>query len=507
MTKANGNYQSFSVVDGGHMSPLSEMPGVMPTANSDIASSQIVEVDGVVLADGRILDLVRSQSPDGLAFLVWNDGEFTVENRVTDQDRVYAPPKLPRGLAAAVRLPSGLGPYLPARQLMAEIAAHAQVYLGLPEDEGFLIAAFALSTFFPDVLPLAVYLIICGPPGGKKTTLLRFLHCVTRRALHAGEATRASLYKVSDQIAPTWLLDEADEDRTKTSRELMRVLRNGNRPGADTLVNGQLYRTYGPKVICGRRGPEDTALTSRAIRITVTPGSEALPLLDLDAERRIAEDMQPKLERFRLERYRDVRMPELPGASSFTPRMREIARVLAAPFLGDANLTDRLLRCLKPQDEAARIDRYGEPEWVVAAALFRVSHESGNRMFIGNLGLNVNCMLRETGETYHLSDKAVGKIARESLGVTTKRIGLGYYLELTLFVRRQIHQLARNMGLTKADILNSHAAGAGYGGHPCALCTEFGLNTLPDGRQLRYVEAPRPVRRREPLFGPEEKRL
>jgi hypothetical protein len=91
--------------------------------------------------------------------------------------------------------------------------------------------------------------------------------------------------------------------------------------------------------------------------------------------------------------------------------------------------------------------------------------------------------------------------------VTTKRIGLGYYLELTLFVRRQIHQLARNMGLTKADILNSHAAEAGYGGRPCALCTEFGLNTLPDGRELRYVEAPRPVRRREPLFGPEEKRL
>ena len=67
--------------------------------------------------------------------------------------------------------------------------------------------------------------------------------------------------------------------------------------------------------------------------------------------------------------YRGVRMPEPPGSSSFTPRTREIARVLAGPFLGDVNLTGRLLHCLKPQNEAARIDRYGEPEWV---ALYRL---------------------------------------------------------------------------------------------------------------------------------------
>jgi hypothetical protein len=48
--------------------------------------------------------------------------------------------------------------------------------------------------------------------------------------------------------------------------------------------------------------------------------AEILPLLDEAAEQMIAADMQPKLERFRLEHYHQVRVPELPGSSAFTPR-------------------------------------------------------------------------------------------------------------------------------------------------------------------------------------------
>ena len=48
--------------------------------------------------------------------------------------------------------------------------------------------------------------------------------------------------------------------------------------------------------------------------------------------------------------------------------------------------------------------------------------------------------------------------------------------------KRQIHELAGDMGLTRADILEPDTVRAGYAGPPCPLCTEFGLLTLADGR-------------------------
>jgi len=108
-------------------------------------------------------------------------------------------------------------------------------------------------------------------------------------------------------------------------------------------------------------------------------------------------------------------------------------------------------------------------------------------VFIGNLTVEVGRILAELCEK-QLTAHMVGRIARKSLGTETKKVGRGYYLQLTGVRRRQIHQLARNLGLTKADIT---AAGAVYSGPPCSLCAEFGLNVRPDGSELKPITLPR----------------
>jgi hypothetical protein len=282
------------------------------------------------------------------------------------------------------------------------------------------------------------------------------------------------------------LLDEADFSSDRPSREILRILRNGNCPGADTYVGRQRYRTFGPKVICSRVPLDDAALSSRAIQMTMLPTLKDLPLLDRQTEEKIARELQPKLLRFRLEHYEDVRIAEPLEMAGSSPRLRELARTLAAPISTDPEMVARLLALMRTQDDRARIDRYHEPEWAVMAALFDLCHSS-HRVFIGNLAVRVDRILAEMGEE-PLSAKKVGQIARASLGVRTVKIGRGYYLPLKLTCKRQIHQLAHRMGLTKADILDANTVDTGYGGFPCQLCSEFGLNTRPDFEaQLAWV--------------------
>lgn len=493
MPKANGHYQSFSSPDSSVVPP-GRKPRLQPYRRAVPSSwRRIVEVtDSVCLPDGRILDLVTTPGPrTELTLVAWRGGEFTHARQLESGGVVYVPPELPKGLKRAVQLPAGIGPLLTARELLGEIQDLIETYLDVSDDDAFRISVFVLSTFFCDRLSFAPYLVICGPPGSGKTRLERLLWCVTRRAVHVGGMTPASLYRLTDLLCPTVLIDEADFIGDKPNRDLLRILRNGNSPGADFHIAGNLYRTFGPKVICSRQPLEDAALSSRAIHITMMPSRNDYPPLDQHAQARIARELQPKLERFRLEHYGDVSIPENLKLSRTTPRGRELARSLAAPISSDPELVERLETLMRIEDEHARVDHYRQPEWAVMSALLECSHGPSTREFIGNLAARVTEVLAHMGEA-PLAPRRVGQIVRTSLGLETKKVGRGYYVSLPPSRKRDIHLKARRMGICKADILDSMAVEDGYGGRPCELCSEFGLNTRPDGSELRCV-APLPI--------------
>jgi hypothetical protein len=89
--------------------------------------------------------------------------------------------------------------------------------------------------------------------------------------------------------------------------------------------------------------------------------------------------------------------------------------------------------------------------------------------------------------------RADGETLR-SLGFSTEKLGnQGRGLRLTQSVRCQIHQLTRDMGLRRSDILMYTTVDAGYGGPPCVLCEEYGLMICEDGKRLRCIPLKRPV--------------
>ena len=74
---------------------------------------------------------------------------------------------------------------------------------------------------------------------------------------------------------------------------------------------GQLVDSFGVKVLCSRQPTSDTALSSRALHISMVPTLKNLQALDEETVERIANDFQPRLS--------DVSPSALPRISSRAP--------------------------------------------------------------------------------------------------------------------------------------------------------------------------------------------
>src|SRR2546427_1254963 len=343
------------------------------TQQRETATAVTRETEFSVLPDGRIVDLIRKISqPTKLEFLVWQDGNTQLRSHIEHDGELLVPPKIDPVAVSALRLPTTAKPCPAIGALFMLVMDCIEKYVDIATEYSFLVATFILTTWFADRLPVVPYLSVCGPPESGKTTLLRLLHCLCRRAIHASDITPSSLYRLAAQLRPTFLIDEADFGRDRTSRDFQRLLRGGNRQGSRVLSNGRAFENFGPKVIASRVPLEDAALVSRTIHIVMTPSDRDLPWLDLDAEDKLADALQPMLQMFRLLHYERIAASHYPGFLKFPPRLRDSARALAAPMLGNEELQERLAGALESQIHSMRFDRFAEPEWIVMVALYGV---------------------------------------------------------------------------------------------------------------------------------------
>ncbi|MBZ5574636.1 MAG: hypothetical protein LAO09_22500 [Acidobacteriia bacterium] len=441
--------------------------------------------------DGTIADLVRNpalfQRP---AFVIWKDGTARIQECFRYGGHDFIPLKIEPSLFAAIQLPSGVEKCGDAPALLSEIRHYVAQYVEIEPQYLRLVANFVLSTWFADCCEIAPYLWVIGPSSAGKTTLLRILHALCRRAVLASDVTPAALYEVPSVIMPTLLLDEFEV--TGKGRDLLRFLRSGSTQGGQVIRRAKISPTFCAKVIVSTQQPSDGALASRAIFIPMLPTSRELPRLDRIAQENVSHYFQPRLLAYRLEHYSVVESRSRPRVPGFTPRISDIASALAAPFLGNPHLEAQLCQDLGVQDKEAQLARHGEPEWAVATAIYHECHRGGT-ITVGDLAFTVNDGLAESGETYKLSPRAVGDVLR-SLGLATEKLGnQGRGFRLTSALRHRVHQLARDLRIKRSDILPYITVDAGYAGPSCYLCEEFGLMVRDDGTKLRSVN---PYKRR-----------
>ncbi len=375
-------------------------------------------------------------------------------------------------------------------ELFREIISALSVFVKIQPEKLRIAAAIALASWFPDCFEAAPYLWITGPLGSGKTKLLKFLWCICRRGLLVGDVRAGSVYQLLDAWKPTLLVDELELESSGTNAELLRLLRSGSVPGTPTVRNGKRFSTYGIKIFSSRQPLGDAALSSRGLIVSMSPTACDTPPLDNAAMQKLERDFQSRLCMLRVKYREAVKLHyaaplDLDGLS---PRMKQIARALTAPLLGDAAATAELLGILREQDEESSIERSLEPEWLVITELLIACHEGMetdcpmSELLVGGLTTQINQRLSSHGEDGKLGAKKVGLVLR-GLGLRTTSLGrMGRGLKLTLALKRKIHEIAGCLGIDRRAIAPLAALEAGYGGVPCLHCEEFGL-----GKGLRFT--------------------
>jgi len=309
---------------------------------------------------------------------------------------------------------------------------------------------------------------------------------------------------LTDRFNPTLLIDELDLDNSSRSADVLRLLRSGSAAGVPAGRNGKLFATYGMKIIASREVPRDAPLLSRCVVVSMLPsGNETQPFDDV-AIRQIAERFQPELLMFRFTNYSTVKSFRLPSGTlqDFTPRMKQVALALVAPIQDDTESASVVLSALRERDRDSEIERALEPEWLAATILFELIHEGPlHSILVGGIASSINEKLKFRGEGFRISARKVGAVLK-SLGLRTESLGcLGRGLLFTPAINKQIHTVARRLGVSRRTIATPQGLEAGYGGRRCLPCEEFGLT---DGLRFndRNARIPNPTSQNRPSLVP-----
>jgi hypothetical protein len=172
-----------------------------------------------------------------------------------------------------------------------------------------------------------------------------------------------------------------------------------------------------------------------------------------------------------------------------------------------------LIDVLGQQDSDVRVQRSLEPEWLVVEALFSSSHAQYDEtnpleskaftMLVGGIAKTINQRMSERVEEVRLTAKKTGLVLR-ALGIRTKCLGkYGRGIEFHAAMREKVHELSKQFGITRRDLLSLVGDEPEYGGAPCELCEKYGVTggleiCPPSGTETCNSEKPPPyVIRRE----------
>ncbi len=442
------------------------------------------EIDFAELSDGSLVELVEDpKDPTRTLLVVWKDGHLQYWDRLEHSGKVLLPLQRKGEILRRVRLPREAKPYQSVKVLLAEVEGLTSRCVVLPDYYVRALANFVLSTWLVDRLPVAPYISLVGLPQSGKTTLLKVLSLVCRRPLLTADITSAAFYEACARLTPTFLIDETGSHGSNSA--LRHLLRMGTTRDVVAMRKNQTFHAYGAKVICWLEPPDDMALNSRCILISMTEANDPnlIKPNDPGLEQEAAE-LQAQLLQFRFDHYKTLQIPTIAGAEALRPRTRDLLACLTAPCVEDEERCTFLLQFFRWQ-AASTVEPLSPPQSAVLGALFSLAHRRPDDavVLVADLTCMVNQLLERAYERIRLYPRKVGAVLT-SLGFTSRqRTNLGWTVWLDRSERQRVHELAQAHGVEgyKLDLPIPP--------EECPLCkeTKILVRGKDNGKKARYV--------------------
>ncbi len=239
-------------------------------------------------------------------------------------------------------------------------------------------------------------------------------------------------------MTPTVLIDEAAT--VDNRRQLLHLLRTGTSHDVVAVRKNSTFKLYGARAVSWLEPPDDAALNSRCILISMT-SCKRTDLWPLDNAHvlRLAEMLQRKLLRFRLANFQTLTLPRIAGEEQLEPRTRDLFHALALPLGKEIQICETLFFLLKEQESLREL--LSVYQTAVLDSLCEVIHAFPeiNSFRISVLTEHVNSILLQRGESGNLSEKRVGDLLTSLHLTGRKRTNAGYVLLLDRSTREEIH--------------------------------------------------------------------
>jgi hypothetical protein len=376
-----------------------------------LAAPRVVSVkltSGQVCPDGTIIELVRYGNSASSNLLLWHSGEQACGGTVEYRGEQYQPSPISESVLHELHFPPGVGPYGSVRELIAEVCQLINQLVSLPEKGTTLIGRFILASWLIDAMPIAPRRRIEGPDRVRACQLLEFLYCACRRALRLGALTPAGFYSLPSGMRFTVLLHQPSR-----SAQLVTTLKTTAIRNSAVLRNGELLDLYGAQAILCEGGFDGDEWVG-SIRIPCLPGGSPLPILGPEQQRRLVDDLQPKLLAFRFSNYQTALVTTF-DVSKFAAPLQDISTSLAAATPGDADLQE-VLHALLP-DENSEIEAAGwvDADVVILEAILVLCREGKlkSAYMIKDIAEMANGILAGRGEDRRLDADDVGRRIRD----------------------------------------------------------------------------------------------
>jgi len=244
-------------------------------------------------------------------------------------------------------------------------------------------------------------------------------------------------------------------------------MRAGSNCDQVVLRRGSCWGVFGPKVFCTENPPNDPALLSRCIVVSMTECDTSKLKKPSDLEiAELSQEVQNQLLAFRLDMLNKVHPATVPGSEGLAPRRRDLLSALAAPFAEDPDWPDLLLECLENTGHAWP-PSLSPFDAAIQDGLWAVCHTRPGYQCVYSLELTnlIIKLYKQAGQKIPINAIITGKSLAKSgiqLGPHT-RSGNGFWLND--HNRRIIHERVRTYGLTlPAELLVGNSA------IPCKFC-------------------------------------